>query len=214
MCTTDLHQAISQHFSIYKAPGEDYQRLMSPSSRNPRKVAHNKQPKVSAVLVLLYLKNEAWHICLTKRHVYPGKHSGQVSLPGGKVDNADTDLLATALRETKEEVGISCSRESVVGQLTPLHIPISNFIVTPYIAVIPSVLEFTPDSYEVDYLIEMPLSTLADASKRKETVIESENHTITTPYYSIHDEIIWGATAMILSEFGEVIRRIRKDVQG
>ncbi len=186
-------------------PGEAFHAVMSPSVRRTAQV--NYPQRNSSVLLLLYKVNNIWRTVFMKRQHDGGPHSGQISFPGGRTETGDQSLIHTALREAYEETGVVPEMVEVLGTLTPLHIPVSNNTVLPvagYTAVTPV---FKTDPAEVDYLIEADLSQLLDPHiiKKKITVINSVK--VTVPYYEIENHHIWGATAMILSEFLEILRR-------
>ncbi|MBN2164684.1 MAG: CoA pyrophosphatase [Marinilabiliaceae bacterium] len=187
-------------------PGELWQKLMSPSDRGDLEVqipiARN-----SSVMVLLYKKEESWFFSLIKRAQYNGVHSGQISLPGGKWEVCDADGWSAAVRETYEEIGI-CGSVEYLGDLTPLYIPYSNFMVYPYVGMYNGDPVFKTDAYEVADLIEVSLDDLVkqDYEHVRVLTIEHQNKTITAPYYDFSGHCVWGATAMILSEFREVIK--------
>ena len=203
-----LHQAITQLIANKGLPAEAAQKRMAPSSRNPKSVNHSQEPRASAVLLLLYPKADEWHLALIKRNSYKGSHRAQISLPGGKKEEKDSDLEACAIRETFEEVGVLCRPEQILGALSSLYIPISNFKVYPYIALCKSTPHFVADPHEVKHIIELPLSTILDARHKGQREIDSQGHHISTPTYELEDDYIWGATAMILSEFAELLKGI------
>lgn len=189
-------------------PGEEAQRLMTPEGlrderfRNPS--IHTA--KLSGVLVLLYKKDSEWHIPLTLRNEYKGTHSGQVSFPGGKKEQGDPDLMATALREANEEVGIEPSEVQVMGQLTNLYIPPSNFKVVPTLAYLQERPIFKLDTFEVKELIEVPLSLLQDSATIKTKPMSFVNgYSVQMPYFDVYGHVVWGATAMILSELVTIL---------
>lgn len=141
-----------------------------------------------------------------KRPEYEGSHSGQISLPGGKIEINDTSLAHTALRETNEELGISEENIQILGNLTSLKIQVSGFEVNPFVGFLKVKPLWKPDPNEVKYLIETPVNTLLDPST---TMVENRNlhnKNIDVPFFYIRNEKIWGATAMILSEFVEIIK--------
>ena len=179
-------------------PGEVAHRMMLPEGRN---LFSTSEFKESAILILLYPKSGRWNTVFMKRNQYDGPHSGQISFPGGKKDIQDRTLLQTALRETYEETGFDASYAVIAGELSPLQIPISGFMVHPFIAVIDHEPSFNPDKNEVDYLIEVSLSELVTASAVKKQNMLIRNTELQVPYFDVRHEIIWGATAMILSEF-------------
>ena len=188
-------------------PGPVSQSKMAPELRleNSHDLYRN-----AGVLVLLYFKEEKWHLVLMKRPEYPGVHSNQVSLPGGIHEEGDPDLRATALRETREELGIDDSAIRLLGNLSKLHIPVSGIEVSPFVGVYPEKPVFSPDSTEVAYLIEVPLSDLISQENIKEEIRTILCKLVKVPYYEIGKEQIWGATAMILSEFLDVISRLEE----
>jgi 8-oxo-dGTP pyrophosphatase MutT (NUDIX family) len=161
------------------------------------------------VLILLYLKEEEWYLVLMKRTEYPGVHSKQVSLPGGLHEPTDPDLSSTALRETHEETGISHENVRLLGQLSKLEIPVSGIEVSPFIGYYQGVPEFNHEPGEVSYLIEVPLRELRDPENIMEDLRTIHCKLVKVPYYALQGEKVWGATAMILSEFTEILRRMK-----
>ncbi|MEI6455871.1 MAG: CoA pyrophosphatase [bacterium] len=163
----------------------------------------------SSVLILLYPLDEGIGIVLTLRNEYKGVHSGQISLPGGKYEDDDDSLIYTALREAKEEIGVNPNLVQVLGQLTPLYIPPSNFLVTPVVGY--SVLRpaFIPEPSEVAKIIEIKIAELVDDRIVKSKKIKlALGIGLKVPCFYINENVIWGATAMILSEFKELIKEI------
>lgn len=173
----------------------------------PLKVPDNARP--SAVLCLLFPVDDELHILLMKRREDKTAHSGQVSFPGGKYETTDADLKATALREANEEIGIMSADVAILGALTPLYIPVSNFNVYPFVGYSSQRPAYNLSHTEVSYTIEVPLSNLLHAERK--TVVD-----VTSPAmpgkirnvkaYKLDDgTIIWGATAMIISELEVVL---------
>jgi len=189
-------------------PGEKAHAKMLPEGRM---AAFSYSHKESAVLLLLYLKSNLWFIVLMKRKEYDGHHSGQISFPGGKRNPLDKSLLQTALRETKEETGVDASGSIIAGALSPVHIPVSGFVVHPFIAVLDYPPVFLPDINEVQYLIEVPLNTLIEPSVLKTKKMQIRNTELNVPYFDIQNEVIWGATAMILNEFLDLFTQTISD---
>ena len=188
-------------------PGPEAQLKMSTQYRNARP-DETKVPasaKKAAVLLLLYPKNEAWHLVFMKRtSKYKGdKHKGQISFPGGQYETIDQNLQNTAIREAGEEVGIDPKTTKVLGALTELFIPVSNFLVQPFVAISQETPSFTPDPAEVEAILEIPLGHFqSEKSKIKTKIKLTEFVTINhVPAFQFEETIIWGATAMILSEF-------------
>jgi len=187
-----------------RLPGTVAHQMMLPTHRdsNFRFPEFTAPPVKSAVLLLFYPDDDGTiKFPLIQRPTYNGAHSGQISLPGGKHEENDRDLIYTALRETHEEIGIIPEHVEVAGCLTDLYISVSNFIVTPVIGFADKKPQFSIDPNEVDAVIETGLSALFDPYCRKHgTVIAGGKFKIQTPYFEIENKIIWGATAMMLSE--------------
>jgi len=158
----------------------------------------------SAVLITLFESNDKLSTILIKRGTYDGIHSGQVGLPGGKIEDSDESLIQTALRETEEEIGIKSSDVEVLGSITPLFIPASNMQVLPVIGYLKSKPVLVIDKKEVDYTIEVPICHLKNPLNHSVKIINTTRFEITAPYFLVGDEHVWGATAMILSEFIEL----------
>jgi 8-oxo-dGTP pyrophosphatase MutT (NUDIX family) len=185
-------------------PGEVAQFKMAPSFRTPMSFGDmmKNEPVKSSVLILLYPKMDMLYIVLTKRMEYNGMHSNQVSFPGGKMDLTDRDEAFTALRETEEETGVISSDIKLLGQLTTFYVQPSNFIVYPFVGFINYTPAFMHNPNEVQFLIESPLQLLTDRRIIKKTDIMTSIGLISdVPYYDINNNIVWGATAMMLSEF-------------
>jgi 8-oxo-dGTP pyrophosphatase MutT (NUDIX family) len=163
----------------------------------------------SGVLVLLFPFKKSIRMVLIKRAIDKSIHSGQISLPGGKFEKVDADLEQTALRETHEEVGVNPSLIKILGNLTELFVPPSNFIIFPYVGYCNERPVFVPDSNEVDSIIEADISDFMNPSNRKskEIIIRNE-FKVTAPVFEIQGHSVWGATGMILSEFTEIIQEI------
>jgi 8-oxo-dGTP pyrophosphatase MutT (NUDIX family) len=192
-------------------PGLEAQLLMASRKRLnfkfPSGLRSSARP--SGVLLLLYPKDEEICFILMRRPDYTGVHSGQISLPGGKFEPGDRDLIATALREAKEEVGIKPSAVKIIGTLTPLYIPPSNYIVTPAVGWAERRPEFKADPREVDEMIEVRLSDfLDDRNVQSKRIKLFMGISANFPCFYIEGNIIWGATAMMLSEFREILKEI------
>ncbi|RXP52343.1 CoA pyrophosphatase [Lutibacter sp. HS1-25] len=169
--------------------------------------AHN--PKPAAVLALFYPNiNNQTHILLTKRANYKGTHAAQISFPGGKVDTNDINLQATALREAHEEVGINITNIQVFKEMTPVYIPPSNFLVNPYLAYTQETPIFKKN-HEVATIIEVSLvDFLNEASISIENVSTSYASKIDTPCFKLNGYVVWGATAMMLSEIKDLFLKL------
>lgn len=185
-------------------PGFKAQRIMSPPQRLPAEEydLYTLNAKNACVLVLLYPNKNKIYIPLLLRSVYNGTHSAQISLPGGKPEINDATLIATALRETQEEIGVDSKGITVIGSLTPLYIPPSNFLLHPYVGYMNEHPLFKIDPKEVQRVYEITLDELKDKQNTKKKLIyhQSIGAKLLTPYYAIQEQTIWGATAMVLSE--------------
>jgi 8-oxo-dGTP pyrophosphatase MutT (NUDIX family) len=155
----------------------------------------DKNPKKAAVLMLFYPRNEITHLALIVRNSYPGVHSSQIGFPGGKVELSDANLAETALRETHEEVGIAPHQIQLLKAFSEIYIPPSNFLVAPFMGVAHEELIFIPDPKEVKN----------EQSLTKVTMSTSYATAIEVPAFQVDQYIVWGATAMMMSELKEVI---------
>ncbi len=193
-------------------PGEEAQYRMAPSYR-PRLTKEEilaNHPRLSGVMLLLFGKNNELHIAFTQRKKYEGVHSGQMSFPGGKKDLTDVDLRETALRETFEEIGIERNKIDVIGSLSELYIPPSNFLVYPSVSFASGFKEFIPQQNEVEKVVEIPVSFFLDnknVNLRTEIKL-FDGSVVKVPAYIFNEHIIWGATAIMLSEFIFIAERI------
>lgn len=192
-------------------PGEEAQFELSPLGRPNKAKALKaaKDIKESAVLLHLFPIEGKSYLSLILRNTYPGVHSGQIGFPGGKKEEKDADFLETALRETEEELGLKRSNLETVGHLSDLFIPPSNFLVQPFIAFSSSTPNFKPDPREVQKHISFPVEHLMDDKNTFETSVLTsfKNMKIQTKAIAFEEHIIWGATAMMLSEFKALLNR-------
>jgi len=190
-------------------PGDQAHRKMIPTSRNQKpRFKFPNPPKLGAVLILFYRLNNEWHFPLIQRPKYIGVHSGQIGLPGGKMEHSDKDLIATALRETEEEIGIKQDKVAVIGSLSEFYVGASNHQILPVIGYYDgNQPTFIPDNYEVAEVIEAPLETLLDERSVKSIEMTvSPGLSLDSPYFHLSDRVVWGATAMMLSELVDVIK--------
>lgn len=169
----------------------------------------DKNPKRAAVMMLMYPKNNQVHLALIVRNSYPGIHASQIAFPGGKVEPSDIDLAHTALRETHEEVGIHPDIIEIVKPFSELYIPPSNFLVSPFLGIIRQEVTFVPSPNEVKRVLELPLVDLLDDSIITHVIMStSYAKNISVPVFNVDKYVVWGATAMMMSELKETIRKV------
>jgi len=193
-------------------PGRDVQLEMAPTQRvkELKEIEIEKlTPRQAAVMALFYPGSDNdTYIILILRKTYKGVHSNQVGFPGGKVENEDRDLLHTALRETEEEVGVPQNDITIARKLTNIYIPPSNFWVQSYIGFTTDTPEFVAQESEVEVLIEVPLEEfLSDEVITKEVLSTSYMDDLEVPAYKLQGHIVWGATAMMLSEVRSLLKK-------
>jgi 8-oxo-dGTP pyrophosphatase MutT (NUDIX family) len=185
-------------------PGKKGQFIMAPGYRPDYETEEVMKfnPRIGGVLLLLAPGDDEIKIILTLRKQYLGTHSGQMSFPGGKREETDMDMTHTALRETHEEIGIAPQQIKVIGQLTELYIPPSNFLVYPTVGVLQEGASFAKQIDEVEEIVPIPLSFFLDEKSRGTTKIKVMGNTqVDVPAYNYDKYTIWGATAIMLSEF-------------
>lgn len=163
---------------------------------------------LSSVLILLFKDADMIKTVFILRQTYDGVHSGQVSFPGGRLEKNDESLIETALRESKEEVNIDPDKVHILGTLSEMYIPPSNFLVLPVIGYLETRPNLIPEKSEVAEIIIADISFLFDKKLKKEKIITVRGHKIKASYYDVQGHIVWGATAMILNELKEVIESI------
>lgn len=187
-------------------PGEAAQKIMAPYFRFNYPI-YDVIPKRSSVLIIIYPDDNELSTVLIERSQYNGYHSGQIALPGGKFEKQDASLIETALREAKEEIGIVPKNVQILGHLTSLYIPVSNITVLPIVGYQNTVPLFQLNKQEVQSLIKVKIEHLINPEIIKYDYFKTQNTKIKAPYYDIQGQKVWGATAMILSEFLSVVKQ-------
>ena len=169
----------------------------------------DKNPRKAAVLMLFYPKNEVTHLALIVRNSYPGVHSSQIGFPGGKVEEFDADLEETALRETHEEVGIHPEKIKIIKSFSEIYIPPSNFLVAPFMGISHEELTFIPDLDEVKRVLEFSIADFLDENSITKVKMSTSYATdIEVPAFMVDKYVVWGATAMMMSELKEVLKSV------
>jgi 8-oxo-dGTP pyrophosphatase MutT (NUDIX family) len=195
---------------LTQLPGFAAQCRMMPPSRTLVQAAP-KNAKIGGVMVVLFWQKNQWQLLLMQRTADGGAHSGQISFAGGKYDATDGCVTYTAMRELHEEMGIDQTTYTILGQLTPLYIPPSNFYVTPVLCVLHNALVTNPNIAEVQAVLQMPLKNLFHVSIKKQINVRSSDDKkiqMITPAYQLNNNLyIWGATAMMLSELEILLLR-------
>lgn len=194
-------------------PGEEAQFRMAHVSRKYA-ISPPKEVYLAAVLALLYPKEEEWNLVFIERKSNNPKdrHKGQIGFPGGRNEPEDIDLGETAVRETEEEVGVPRSDIELLGPLSELYIPVSNFLVAPYVGMIPYTPTFKPQASEVESIVEAPFLpfTAPEAVQQTNLIVGKGIRLNQVPYFDLNGKVLWGATAMMLSELLEVYQQSSK----
>ncbi len=202
--TRDL---IEQALSLPDFNVEDAHGKMNPVPRGTRPPELPGQPRQGGVLVILYQKNGQIFLVLTRRRDDLNDHAGQISFPGGRLEAGET-LQMAALREAHEEVGVSIQSLSIIGELTTIYIPPTDYEVHPFVAWHARVPQFTAQDREVAEILEVPLSQLLEPDTRREESWEIQGFTVQVPFYLVGTHKVWGATAIMLSELLERLRAV------
>jgi 8-oxo-dGTP pyrophosphatase MutT (NUDIX family) len=206
----DLHWLMSRLSERLKAPlpgSQAHETLRATPLGGIPSFVHKAPPKPGSVIILLHEEAGIIKFPLIKRPQYLGAHSNQVSLPGGKAE-LDENAIETAVREAEEEIGVPRDSMNVLGTLSTFFVIPSNFMVTPVVAVT-SQPSFKPDSREVAKILQGDLQLLVhDAAIQTSEILAANLYRMEAPHFLFEDEIVWGATAMILNEFRMIVREI------
>ncbi len=190
-------------------PGAKAHAALAPADRISSLYARDaeKKARLSSVLIHIFLKQDLYYIVFIRRQIDGGVHSGQISFPGGKKEDSDLDFCATAIREAEEEIGIKANEINILGKLSSLYIPPSNFLVHPFVSFSEKESHFKAEPAEVRDIIQIPLSFFLQANAKQQTeVFRKNSHAYKAPAFIFNDVIIWGATAMILNELIELLQ--------
>lgn len=163
----------------------------------------------SAVMILFFHEEEELKMIVIRRSEYVGIHSGQIAFPGGKYEEEDGDVRITALREIEEEIGIPREKIEILGQLSDIYVPPSNFLISVFVGYLPERPHYHIQEREVAEVIEIPFNEFrkADLIKQKSFFVSSRNSTAYAPYFDMDNAEIWGASAMVISELLDVLTK-------
>ena len=197
---------ISEQFK-YPLPGIKTHLEAAPYRKADVDELTKKQARQSGVLILFYEKNNILHTVLIKRAINNSNHSGQIAFPGGKKEEHDANLIETALREANEEIGIVKEHVEVIGKLTDVFIPVSNFLVAPVIGFIDYSLIFTLQISEVYDVVEVEVQTLIHPNTFQQQMVKlSGGAQLKVPCFVVNKQIVWGATALMINELRYLIK--------
>lgn len=186
------------------------QSLRQALSRRQRRSIVEPSRVRSAVLLPIYCKDGQYYLLFTKRTESVREHKGQISFPGGAYEEGDGTLMATALRESAEEIGLVPADVEVLGSLDDMSTFTTGYTISPFVAFIPWPYQFKLDREEVDEIIEVPVSALLDKDFVSQETEVIEGNTVTSYYYRYGGRVIWGATARIVNQFLEILARVIK----
>ena len=194
-----------------KLPAHDAHRKVM----NHRKAVHqldgkNLNARQSAVLIHIYPKNNQLHTVFIQRPIYEGVHSGQIAFPGGKAEEFDAGIEVTALREADEELNIKATDLKVIGKLTPIYVPPSNFMIHPIIGYQESRPNFIIQESEVASYIECKLIHLIGDDKLISSEVIAGGNKMSAKGFQLGEHFVWGATGMMIKEFAEVLGQLTK----
>lgn len=189
-------------------PGIDAHSKMLPPGRRLKSFDYELESvKQSSVLVLIFPIDNKLYTCLTKRPSTMKYHPGQISFPGGKIEKEDVSAEMAALREAHEEVGVDASAIDVLGKLSDFYLEISKFSIQPFLAWANQKPEFLLNANEVEELILFPVTDFVESEIILETELQTLTGELRVKYYPFNGKIVWGATAMILSELIEILKK-------
>jgi len=185
------------------------QRLKQALSQRQKRRIVDPGRTPAAVLVPIYYKQGQYYILLIKRTEWVEKHKGEISFPGGARDETDRTLLDTALRESAEEIGLAPAKVEILGELDDEVSVKTNYVITPFVALIPCPYQFKADGKETEEIIEAPISALLELGYSRQELRNGK--TVTSYFYNYQGRVIWGATARILNKFLSIFAGVMKE---
>ncbi len=190
-------------------PGKRAHKELAPYRNEIELDFKNKNPKIASTLLLIYPRDGETFFCLIERQEYEGTHSNQISFPGGKNESGES-IKETALRETKEEIGVDPISINIIGELTQVFVPPSNFLIHPFVGYCDFTPSFKANDREVKRIIEINIEDLfkKDVIKFKKMSFKKNSGALNfnVPYLDLNNEIVWGATSVILNEFRKLLQ--------
>ena len=190
-------------------PGYEAHIEMAPYRKKVELNFKNNKPKIASTLLLLYPKENDIYFCLIERTEYEGTHSKQISFPGGRNENGET-IKETALRECNEEIGVPREEINIIGELTQVYVPPSNYLIHPFVGYCDTKPTFIADPREVKTIIEIKMNELSkpDLIKNQKMNFGSKDQRFQAdvPYLDLNDKIVWGATSVVLNEFRRMLQ--------
>ena len=190
-------------------PGKRAHKELAPYRNEIELDFKNKNPKIASTLLLIYPRDGETFFCLIERQEYEGTHSNQISFPGGKNESGES-IKETALRETKEEIGVDPISINIIGKLTQVYVPPSNFFIHPFVGYCDFTPSFKANDREVKRIIEINIEDLfkKDVIKFKKMSFKKNSGALNfnVPYLDLNNEIVWGATSVILNEFRKLLQ--------
>ncbi len=183
------------------------------SLRKKRRIVDASQVS-AAVLLPIYWKQGQYYLLFTKRTEKVKEHKGQISFPGGGYQQEDGTLVATALRECAEEIGLAASEVEVLGELDDVATLTSSYVVSPFVALIPWPYSLKVDRWEVEEILEVPILALLDKDSLRQGTEIMDGETITSYFYCYQGRVIWGATARILNQFLDIFTQVMGNNMG
>jgi len=187
------------------------QRLKQALSQRQKRHITDARRVQSAVLIPIYQKQGQYHILFIQRTDRVKDHKGQISFPGGAYEEQDGTLVNTASREAAEEIGLRTGDIEILGELDDILTIGTNYIISPFVAIIPWPYEFEVDRWETEEIIEVPISALLDEGCVRQGTDILEGRVVNTYFYHYHGRVIWGATARILNQLLDIVGRIMKE---
>lgn len=186
------------------------QKLQQALARRQKRRIITADRVLSAVLLPIYYREGQYYILFTKRTQQVSEHKGQISFPGGVYQPEDATLLATALRECAEEIGVKARDVEVLGELDDAITTTSSYVISPYVGLIPWPYQFQVNAAEIEQIITAPLSALLNSRCRRQQTETLDGKAMASYVYHYQGEIIWGATARILNQFLDIFRRVNR----